>query len=70
METFILRVLVTQQPEGHAPDGVLRGVIRQVRTGREASFATWEELRGILAGPAATASFHPAATARGEGEVP
>jgi hypothetical protein len=69
METFIVRVWVTGEPAVHVSDRRPRGVVRHVRTGRETSFASWEELRGALAEPAAASSSDPALAARGEGEA-
>jgi hypothetical protein len=70
METYIVRVWMSEPPQGAVSDGVLRGVVRHVRSGRDTSFASWEELRGALAAPAAVRSSLPAAAGYGEGEAP
>jgi hypothetical protein len=52
METYIVRVWGsgTASAEVRAESSV-RGVVRRVRSGDEARFESWDELRGILSGP-------------------
>lgn len=69
METFIVRVREAEPSAVPTVDRPVHGVVRHVRTGRETGFASWEELRGILAEPAVASSSHPAPEARGEGET-
>jgi hypothetical protein len=69
METFVVRVWTSEPHESAVPDHALRGVVRNVRTGLETPFVSWEELRGILAEPLATGSARTSAPVRGEGEA-
>jgi hypothetical protein len=75
METFIVRVWAPE-PSFAPDDGPpthLRGVVRRVRDGREASFSSWDQLRPFLeliadgdrpaAGPAGEGTQRP-------GEIP
>lgn len=69
METFIVRVWASDGGPEAGSAASLRGVVRHVRSGREASFVSWEELRGALAGGVATSSDREASAVLGEGEA-
>jgi hypothetical protein len=69
VETFIVRVWETDQSTVPIGDRPVRGRIRHVRSGRETSFSSWEELRGIMTAPAVALSSQSVQAGPGSGEA-
>jgi hypothetical protein len=66
VETFIVRVWDAEGSTEPTAHGVVRGVVRRVRNGRETTFASWEELCRVLAEPSGR-GLSPSAPARDGG---
>ncbi|MGH2445788.1 MAG: hypothetical protein ACRDGD_07095 [Candidatus Limnocylindria bacterium] len=66
METHIVRLWTPQAPSEQASTTEARGIVRHVRSGRETSFGSWEELRTLLMSTTEPTMVKPAGESAGE----